>query len=171
MKKCIIIAILFIYSVNIILSQSPKIQLQNTIGTASDDYLYTIQQTADGGYFLGGHSGITGTNDDMWPTKLLANGSVNWQDHLGGTLDDWLYSIEQTSDNGYILGGLSYSGISGEKTEANIGSNDYWIVKLKDDHTIDWQNTIGGSLDESLRDIHQTSDGGYIIGWKRELLI
>ncbi|MGB3074758.1 MAG: T9SS type A sorting domain-containing protein, partial [Chitinophagales bacterium] len=41
-----------------------------------------------------------------------------------------LRSLIQTADGGFLLGGYSFSGISGDKTEANQGSNDYWVLKL-----------------------------------------
>ncbi|MBK9638386.1 MAG: hypothetical protein IPO63_11415 [Bacteroidetes bacterium] len=44
-------------------------------------------------------------------------------------VNDDIYPILQTSDGGYILGGMSYSNISGDKTENSIGGIDYWIVK------------------------------------------
>jgi hypothetical protein len=53
---------------------------------------------------------------------------------------------------------------SGDKTEANQGSSDYWVVKLSATGTIQWQNTIGGSGDDQLQSIQQTTDGGYILG-------
>ncbi|MBL0140484.1 MAG: hypothetical protein IPP86_18460 [Bacteroidetes bacterium] len=40
-----------------------------------------------------------------------------------------LYNVPETFDGGYILGGMSKSGISGDKTEDRHGNSDYWIVK------------------------------------------
>ena len=37
--------------------------------------------------------------------------------------------VQQTSDGGYILGGHSRSGISGDKSGLSQGGADYWIVK------------------------------------------
>src|SRR3712207_1863651 len=53
-----------------------------------------------------------------------------WQKTVGGSDTDQLASMQQTSDGGYILGGTSRSNISGDKSEANKGIEDYWIVKL-----------------------------------------
>ena len=52
-----------------------------------------------------------------------------WDARFGGSDGDGLYSLQQTADGGYILGGSSSSGISGDKTQASQGDNDYWIVK------------------------------------------
>ncbi|MBK7971096.1 MAG: hypothetical protein IPK08_20440 [Bacteroidetes bacterium] len=66
----------------------------------------------------------------------------------------------QTADGGYILGGWSTSGISGDKTENGGGYTDYWIVKTDSLGIIQWQNTIGGSGDDELYSLSQTFDGG-----------
>ncbi|MBK7971099.1 MAG: hypothetical protein IPK08_20455 [Bacteroidetes bacterium] len=61
--------------------------------------------------------------------------------YSGGSGWDEVYSIEQTSDAGYILGGFSTSNISGDKTENGNGLADYWIVKITDKY-----NSIEGKL-------------------------
>jgi len=155
------------------LNTSGAIQWQNTIGGSATDVLRSIQQTSDGGYILGGDSDspISGDktensqgNWDYWVVKLNTSGAIQWQNTIGGSGWDYLHSIQQTSDGGYVLGGRSNSGISGDKTENSPGSFDYWVVKLNTSGVIQWQNTIGGSGDDRLYSIQQTSDGGYILG-------
>ncbi len=150
-----------------------NIQWQNTIGGSNHDYMQFIQQTADGGYILGGTSGSNISGDktensiggwDYWIVKIDAVGNIQWQNTIGGSNYDWLYSIQQTADGGFIFGGESNSNISGDKTENNIGSFDYWIVKTDPLGNIQWQNTIGGNFSDKLNSIRQTADGGYILG-------
>lgn len=152
---------------------APQIQWQNTIGGDSTEILYSIQQTTDSGYILGGYSKsiISGDkiesslgNFDYWIVKTDSNGNIQWQNTIGGNLYDVLFSIEQTTDGGYILGGYSKSDISGDKSENCIGYDDYWIVKTDSIGNIQWQNTIGGDSIDYLHTIHQTLDGGYILG-------
>jgi hypothetical protein len=50
-----------------------------------------------------------------------------------------------TKDSGVVLGGSSYSDISGEKTQNNRGQLDYWVVKLNSLNQIQWNKTIGGN--------------------------
>lgn len=154
-------------------SQAPDIEWQNSIGGINADLLYSIAPTSDGGYILGGQSesGISGDKteaslgySDFWVIKLNSSGGIEWQNAIGGSAYETLYSISQTSDGGYILGGWSSSGISGDKTEANLGTNDYWAIKLNSTGGIEWQNTIGGSGIDRLYSIAQTTDGGYILG-------
>ena len=161
------------------LNSEGNIEWQNTIGGSGDDQLQSIQQTADGGYILGGYSRSDISGDktenciidstvyywDYWVVKLNSGGNIEWQNTIGGNGDDYLNSIQQTTDGGYILGGSSTSGISGDKTEGNIGYlYDYWVVKLNSVGNIEWQNTIGGSIEDALYSIQQTADGGYILG-------
>ncbi len=148
-------------------------QWDRTIGGSSTDFLYSLQQTTDGGYILGGYSvsemsGEKTENSkgfyDYWVVKLNANGTKQWDRTIGGDSGDFLYSLQQTTDGGYILGGYSYSGISGEKTEKNRGRYDYWVVKLNANGAKQWDKTIGGYDMDYLRSLQQTTDGGYILG-------
>ena len=150
-----------------------EIEWQNTIGGNYYDQLNSIQQTSDGGYILGGwsDSNISGDktedsqgNYDYWVVKLDAAGNIQWQNTIGGNSVDYLTSIQHTTDGGYILGGWSNSGVSGDKTENSQGANDYWVVKLDPIGYIQWQNTIGGGSYDYLTSIQQTTDGGYILG-------
>jgi hypothetical protein len=155
------------------IAQAPAIQWQNTIGGSAPDYLRSLKQTTDGGYILGGYSTSDISGDktegssgygDYWVVKLDSSGAILWQNTIGGSADDYLFSLQQTTDGGYILGGMSYSGISVDKTEALLGVTDYWVVKLDSIGAIEWQNTIGGSDYDLLSCLQQTTDGGYIIG-------
>ncbi len=146
---------------------------QNTIGGSENEYLYFIEQTNDGGYILGGNSdsGISGDktepcigNKDIWIVKLNTTGNIIWQNTIGGSSSDELKEVHQTFDGGYICGGLSYSGISGDKTEASNGSSDYWILKLDSVGNIVWQNAIGGNNSDRIASIKECGDGGYIFG-------
>lgn len=148
-------------------------QWQRTIGGSGQEKLQSIYQTNDGGYILGGSSSSGKSEDktennygnmDYWVVKLDKDGKTDWQKTMGGIYYDELRSIEQTTDNGFILGGYSNSPMSGNKSDTNMGSGDYWIVKLDKKGEIDWQKTIGGNRDEQLYVVHQAFDKGYIIG-------
>ena len=69
---------------------------------------------------------------------------IEWQNTIGGSASDNLSAISLTDDAGFILGGSSGSNVFADKTEPNIGWNDYWIVKLDSVGSILWQSTIGG---------------------------
>lgn len=151
----------------------PSIAWQNTIGGHEDDDLTASIATPDGGYILAGtsRSGISGDktennfgSDDCWIVKLNAAGAIEWQNTIGGSLSDELDAIAPAPDGGYILGGSSRSGISVDKTEASIGLDDYWIIKINASGEIEWQNTIGGNASDYVTYVQATTDGGYIVG-------
>ncbi|MBK9456410.1 MAG: T9SS type A sorting domain-containing protein [Bacteroidetes bacterium] len=172
-QSIIIILIIFITELK---AQEPVIAWQQTIGGSGLDYFKSCNQTSDNGYIIGGYSYSEISGDktegnigsaDYWVLKLDSVGDIEWQNTIGGASTDFLASVEQTFDGGYIIGGYSKSGISGDKTELNITGGegyDYWIVKLNALGSIEWQNTIGGNNDDFLVSTHQTMDGGYIIG-------
>lgn len=89
---------------------------------------------------------------------------IQWQASFGGTGGDELFVIRQTSDGGYILGGASDSGQSGNKTSGTFGGSDYWLIKLGYDGTKQWETNYGGTSSDGLIDVELTSDGGYILG-------
>ncbi|MBK8415879.1 MAG: hypothetical protein IPL22_16100 [Bacteroidetes bacterium] len=135
MKKYLLI--LFSSFLLPVFSNAQVIEWQNTIGGESRDLLRSITQTADGGYILGGYSAsdISGDKNennngliDYWIVKIDSVGNIQWQNTIGGNGYDYLESIAQSADGGYILGGTSISTISGDKTE-NCMDEDYWIVK------------------------------------------
>ena len=144
------------------------IQWQKCLGGVDNDYGYSIQQTADGGYIL---TGETSSNDgdvlgnhgggDAWIVKLSSLGEIQWQKCLGGTWDDYLYSIQQTTDDGYILAGLTNS--NDGDVLGNHGGGDAWIVKLSSLGEIQWQKCFGGTGGDIAYSIKQTSDDGYIL--------
>ena len=75
---------------------------------------------------------------------------IEWDKSFGGTGYDYLNSLQQTSDGGYILGGYSDSGMSGTKTSDSFGFLDYWVVKLDANGVQQWDKSFGGSDNDVL---------------------
>ncbi|MBX2960383.1 MAG: T9SS type A sorting domain-containing protein [Flavobacteriales bacterium] len=145
------------------------ISWQKSLGGTVDDKSGFIQQTTDGGYIFAGRSqstdgDVTGNHGsyDYWVVKLSNTGGITWQKSLGGSGNDQASSIQQTTDGGYVVAGHSYS-TDGDVT-GNHGSTDYWVVKLDSVGTITWQKSFGGAGSDYAYIIHQTTDGGYVVG-------
>src|SRR6266542_1111579 len=145
---------------------------QKTIGGSGADYFTCMTPTHDGGFIAGGTSfsdisfekSENGRgNGDYWVVKTAKDGKIQWDKTIGGSDNDNLKSIIQTSDGGYALIGESFSNISFEKTENSRGKSDFWLVKLDKAGNIQWDKTIGGSGTEYIDHIEQTDDGGYIL--------
>ncbi|MEH6763696.1 MAG: T9SS type A sorting domain-containing protein [Aequorivita antarctica] len=154
-------------------SQDPAIMWQKTIGGSEGDFSTAFEATSDGGFIIGGYSNsnISGEKTensnggtDIWIVKIDASGNIMWQNTIGGSGNDSLLSIKQTSDGGYIVGAGSDSNISGDKSENSRGGLDYWILKLNSSGTIVWQKTYGGAQPEFDTYVVETNDGGYFVG-------
>jgi hypothetical protein len=144
-----------------------NLQWQKSLGGSSDDSGGSILQTADGGYIVIGTSestdgDVSGNHGgkDIWIAKINATGTIQWEKSLGGSGSDAASSIEETTDGGYIIGGESSS--SDGDVSVNQGDVDYWVVKINDTGAIQWQKSYGGSSQDTLIAIKQTSDGGFI---------
>ena len=151
----------------------PPIQWQQSFGGTNDDRLRWLEQTADGGFLLGGfsNSGASGNkssanfgNYDFWIVRTDINGNKLWDRSYGGTGEDVLYNLRQTSDGAFILGGYSLSPAGGNKTSPNYGGYDLWVVRTDNTGNKLWDRSFGGTGDDYLRVLRQTSDGGFILG-------
>ena len=78
-----------------------------------------------------------------------------WDKIFGGTDDDRAYSVQQTSDGGYILAGPTKS--------YGAGSYDFWLVKTDSNGNKEWDKTFGGTFADFAHSVQQTTDGDYII--------
>lgn len=136
------------------------VEWQKNFGGSGYDRANSVQLTADGGYIV---VGVTSSNNndvtghyggsDVWVVKFSSTGVIEWQKPLGGSSEDEGFSIQQTTDGGYILCGYTFS-TNGAVTTGPGG----WIVKINSIGTIQWQKSIGNYMNC----IQQTTDGGYV---------
>jgi hypothetical protein len=80
---------------------------------------------------------------------------VKFAKTYGGTYDDRAFSVQQTSDGGYIVAGRTYS--------FGAGNGDAFLLKTDANGNIIWAKTYGGAYDDYALSVQQTSDGGYIV--------
>jgi hypothetical protein len=148
-------------------------QWDKTFGGGNDDKLSSVQQTADGGYIIGGQSssGASGSKTqasmggfDLWVLKLDATGTMVWDKTFGSGANDRLANARQLADGSYILAAESGSGIDGDRSEAGQGALDYWLLKLDATGTKVWDHSFGGNNNDILNAMQPTADGGYLLG-------
>jgi hypothetical protein len=72
-----------------------------------------------------------------------------WDMRYGGDSVEDLRFVTPTSDGGSLLGGHSFSGISGDRSQSNRGNVDYWIVKLNSSGLKQWDKRFGGQQTDS----------------------
>jgi len=126
-----------------------------TYGGTYSDYAYSVQQTSDGGYIVAGHTNSFGAGYDAFLVKTDANGNIVWAKIYGGTDDDIAYSVQQTSDSGYIVAGVTLS--------FGTGGPDIFLIKTDANGNIVWTKTYRGTGWNEAYSVQQTSDGGYIV--------
>jgi len=143
------------------LNSKGEAEWQKTFGGKGDDEANSIQQTTDGGYIVAGWTKSFGSGlEDIYILKLNSKGEVEWQKTFGGWNDDAANSIQQTTDGGYIVAGVTGS--------FGFGEQDAYILKLNLKGEAEWQKTFGGKGDDEAKSIQQTKDGGYIVaGWTK----
>jgi len=135
----------------------PAVQWQKTFGESFDDYGYSVQQTSDGGYIIAGETWSfgAGTYPNVYLLKIDSAGNMQWQKTFGGSGWDRGWSVQQTSDDGYIVAGDTYS--------PGVDEGDIYLVKTDSDGNLIWHKTFGGSKCDWEGKVRQTTDGGYII--------
>lgn len=120
-------------------------------GGPGDDRAKYIQPTIDGGYIVAGHTDSFGQGQtDGLVIKLKEDGEIEWKKTYGGSSFDYINSIKQTDDHGYIVAGSS---------DFNL-----WILKLDQSGGVAWQkiyDNVGRS--DWAEAIQRRPGGGYIV--------
>ena len=157
------------------LDVSGNISWQKSFGYQGADYGISVIQTSDSGYLVTGVLDVTSSDGagntsrfsnrhaggDYWALKLDASGTIEWSKYYGGLFTDTPESIVQTDDNGYIIVGGSDS--MDTDISNNIGSYDFWVVKISATGAIVWEKSFGGDEIDEAWSIVKSGDGNYLI--------
>nr|AIA14929.1 Por secretion system C-terminal sorting domain [uncultured bacterium] len=148
------------------------VEWNKTFGGDDTDQAYSIGQAPGGTYFMAGwsFSGKSGDKTqesqggkDYWLVTLDQQGNKVWDRTFGGSKDDELRASTFTSQGYYVLAGHSYSGKSGDKTQASQGESDYWVVAVDQEGNQVLDQRYGGNGKEELRTVTPTRDGGLLL--------
>jgi len=95
---------------------------------------------------------VTGNSNNNYGSDCRDDG---WSQTYGGSYDDVGYSLQQTSDGGYIIVGYTRS--------YGAGLHDAWLIKTDAVGNEEWNETFGGTHIDRGNSVQQTGDGGYIV--------
>ena len=85
--------------------------------------------------------------------KTGGNGNLQWEKIFSNYKWESGYSIQQTTDGGYIICG----------SEGGPGNIDVYLIKTDGNGQEQWTKTFGGIDEERGHSVQQTTDGGYIV--------
>ena len=121
-----------------------------TFGGNRGEYGGSVQQTSDGGYIFIGSFFTVGKNQDIWLIKTDSNGEEEWNKIFGQEGNfEMGYSVQETSDGGFILLGEDYD-------TKSMG----YLIKTDSQGIEEWSNNKYDSVFGTY--VQQTTDGGYI---------
>lgn len=125
-----------------------------------------VIQTPDGGFAATGTYNLPSTtNFFSMVVKFDSVGTVEWDKEYGGTMS-FSYchgsSIQQTSDDGYIVAGYAYA--AGGDVSYSHGAGDLWVYKLNSVGAMQWEKSFGGSSNEgAYASVSTTPEGDYVV--------
>jgi len=125
-------------------------------GGSGGEAAYDVHQTSDGGYILAGSTTSSGAGEfDVYLVKTDAAGTLQWQKTYGGVNWEEAYSVQQTTDGGYVLAGYTAS--------FGAGARDVYLLKTDAGGNLLWSKTFGDIHSDDAAVVKQAKDGGYII--------
>jgi len=95
---------------------------------------------------------------ERFQSRLCSDSSeIRWVCSYGTNQNDFLFTIKQAKDGGYLATGKSYG--------TNNRSADAVLVKINEEGSLEWQKSYGMAKEEAYYpcSVAETSDGGYIL--------
>lgn len=154
-----------------------NVKWATSFGSKESDIVYSISTTKDGGFLAAGyfqetitledHTIISAGKIDGMVIKYSNEGKVEWAKNIGGSSSDYIESIAATEDGGYIIGGTFESNslnCGNGITLTNMGKDDGMLIKYSSQGEAEWAIIVGGTQDDRIKSVVETSDNSYLIG-------
>lgn len=152
MKKNVLIILIATLSVQLLKAQPVTFQQVDSILSI----YFCTHQTNDGGYITGGV--VHDPSAYFVPgclLKLDSNGNKVWSKKFSSdSLNIYVEFSEQTSDGGYILAG---------ELKDTASAHENYVIKTDASGNMVWSTVFGNGTFDFVKQVHQTSDGGYIV--------
>ena len=127
----------------------------------------SVVQAADGGYVVAGASNSAGTAGyDVYIVKTNSTGTLSLSTTSSRAGDDFAYSIDRTSDGGYIVTGV-YDATQPDPDPLIIADRpgQLFLRKLDASLLVVWQATPASATNPNSAgfSVRETADGGFIV--------
>ena len=131
------------------LDEKGDILWQETYNIGKVDVLASLIENQDGTFLIGGYAQTEVAFEkidkkeinDYIAIKISDEGEELWRQMAGSSGEDVMKKLIETRDGGYLLAGTSQGKISRDRYSGK-GSNDFWVVKLKDKDKKNQDNRI-----------------------------
>jgi hypothetical protein len=122
------------------------------------DYLYTIEQLADGSYLMGGETNSFGKGEwDFLAVRIDEAGKLILAKTYGALLTDFGRFATSTPDGGMLVGGNSFN--------FGVGDMDFVLVKTNGKGEVEWSQSYGEIGSDYMLDIKKMPVGYIISGY------
>jgi hypothetical protein len=146
-----------VYLVKVEGGLSGSVEWTGTFGNKERDVGYSVDETTDGGYIICGVLGTLENSGQIYLIRTDTLGDSLWSKTFGKEYYDCGYSVNQTTDGGYIITGSI-------KTNDDVtDSGEVYVIKTDSLGDSLWARVFGGSESDVGYSVYQTVDGGYII--------
>lgn len=122
MKKLVLLSAMAVMLSSLVaMAQPPDTLWTKVYGGSGDDECSCVDQTSDGGFiFVGTYCDVSTYHRYIWLIKTDANGDTLWSRLFNGAVNSYGHSVEQTTDNGFIIVG---------SVASSNGSKNIWLIK------------------------------------------
>lgn len=125
-----------------------------TYGGPGFETAFSVKQTADGGYIVGGSMSFAVGVFDAYLIKTDSIGDTLWTKTYGGTGSNGIRTVQEIPTGGFI-------GI-GSTDAFGAGVTDAFIIRTDANGNLMWSKTYGGTAADNGQSIQQSNDGGFI---------
>jgi len=157
------------------ISSLGSILWEKTFGFSGEDSGTALLATKDGGFLITGvldvsssggegnakSTAVNHSGGDYWVIKTDLTGNLEWSRFFGGSFTEIPLGIVETDDHNFIIAGSSDS--DDFNISNNLGTYDFWIIKIAPTGSLIWEKSFGGSEIDEARAITTSSDGNFMV--------
>ena len=151
----VLLLIFFLFNILVVEAQTT---FERTYGGLYDEEVKCVITASDSTYVLCGYScSFNGnTSKDAYVLKVDSVGTIVWAHTFGAAYDQFLFSVCETSDGGFLFGGYSDNTLG-------MSGHDYYVLKLDKNGNLMWSKSFGGMGADYICAVREMSDGSLIL--------